>query len=329
VRISVLSFRFAASDKVFVWCEALRCAAQPCGECGSERRLSEDAHIARRLQGDRQLLQSWLRAPTLPQVVLPGPISLDVAQLVWKLPATSTRGGLAVQSNITLWGSQANVSKAFLDALASAIASQMSRIFLRQLDVTKIFSPGSALRLLASRSVASSSSAQALIAECLVVVAGQEELVLVMAKFASLHRDGAAADFGQSLQASIGIPTRIRVDFGPATVNRATEVNSPAEKSPEGEAGMPIDQGLAMGPTLFVAFGALMFIIGCACALGAALCWWKMCLPTPTPNCIEVEMQNPRAKQAVESEVDMQNPPEPLAKQVADLEVNSVGVIRV
>jgi len=299
-RISVRSFRFAGSDDVFMWCEAMRCVAEPCGECGSQRRLREGSHNARRLQGEGRLIQSWFRVQSLAQVVLPGPIIFDLALPVWELPVVPWRGGLTVHSNITLWGSLANVSKAFLDDFAGAIASQVGLIFMRKAEVTRIFAPGSSPRLLTSSSAASGQSVDALIAECLVAVARQEELVLVMAKFASLDGD-TAASFAQAVQASIGFPTRMSANFGPATTKRATEVNASGKGSQEGAAAMPEDQGPVMASTLLVASGLLMMIIGCACTLGAALCWWKMRLRTPPPNCVEVNMQKPPAKQAVDS----------------------------
>jgi len=299
-RISVLSFRFAGSDGVFMWCEVMRCVAEPCGECDSQRRLREGSDSARRLQGEGRRIQSWFRAQSLAQVVLPGPIILD-ALPVWGPPAAPWRGGFTVQSNITLWGSLANVSEAFLDAFAGAIASQMSSIFLRKVEVMRIFAPGNTPRLLTSSSAASSPSVAALIAECLLAVARQEELELVMAKFASLDGDGTAASFAQSLQASIGFPTRISVNFGPATIKRSTEVNTSAKWSQEVSAAMPEDHGPDMGSTLLVVSSLLVvIIIGIACTLGAALCWWKMRLRTPPPKCVEVNMQKPPAEQAVD-----------------------------
>jgi len=208
-----------------------------------------------------------------------------------------------------------------LDAFAGAIASQMSSIFLRKVEVMRIFAPGNTPRLLTSSSAASSPSVAALIAECLLAVARQEELELVMAEFTSLDGDGTAASFAQSLQASIGFPTRISVNFGPATIKRSTEVNTSAKWSQEVAAAMPEDHGPDMGSTLLVVSSLLVvIIIGIACTLGA--CWWKMRLRTPPPKCVEVNMQKPPAEQAVDCtpppncvEVNMQKPP---AEQAVD-----------
>jgi len=298
VRLSVRNFKFAGSTDVFLWCTAERCLAEPCGECGSSRRLEVDAQAARKLQDRGAVTQAWFRArPSEEVVVLPGPISAAATPVLWERPAAQPRGKFEVRANVTIFGSPADLSPVFLDAVAAGVSSSLGLLFSQAVHVLRILAaeaaPGG--RLLSEGDAGP--AVEALIAETAIAVSREEQLAGVEVRLTALSRDGtAAASIARGVLAELsaqnvtGAPASLQVLIGsasfesiPKTVKQPAVAFGPEAEDkdtadePEGEGGDPA--------RFAVITAAVSGVAVCICAVMGAI-WWMSKRPRESSSAL-------------------------------------------
>lgn len=125
VRLSMPLFKFAGTSTIYFVCMVVRCPGSSCGQCES-RRLRRRLESVSTSEPRTAAVGAWLRSSGSVDVLLPGPVSAELARVLWEDPNLPASFVNTLASNITFYGCDADPTQpAFREAVTIAIAKQL------------------------------------------------------------------------------------------------------------------------------------------------------------------------------------------------------------